>query len=427
MHFKDRAIAPDVTIADHVGFLTKPVKKLLYDKIPVYFLKGGDREIVKIEVVFPFGSYHQKKPLQAFAAANMLKNGTINKSSSQINKAWDFMGSSLQVDAQKDLISVGFFCLAKYLPEAIDLLTEILTEPSFPEDELELFLRNRQQKFLIDLEKVSYVARSQFAGLLYGYDHPYGTFLKSENFEMIHRDDILDYYNRFIQADRCMMFVAGNFPDNTEELLENKMKPFSLHTSASANGIDIPVIQPIHGKHSISKSNASQSSVRIGKIAINRTHPDFHKLSLTNTLLGGYFGSRLMQNIRQNKGFTYGIHSGLVTLIHSSYFFITSQIGKQVVDQAIPEIYEELKKLRTQPVSEGEILMLKNYLAGNFLRMFDGPFAQIQRWKEIIMFDQKPSYYTDFLKTLKNIKSDDFREIAEKHLHEEQMTELVVG
>ena len=427
MDFKDRSIAPDIKIADHVGFMTEPVKTRMYDKIPVYFLKGGDREIVRVEVVFPFGSYHQEKPLQAFTAANMLKNGTINKSSSEINKAWDFMGSSLQVDAQKDLISVGFYCLAKNLPQAIDLLTEILTEPSYPEDELDLFLRNRKQKFLIDLEKVSYVARSQFAGLLYGYDHPYGTFLKSEDFDKIHREDLLTFYNRFMQPDRCMVFVAGNFPDNTEHLLNNKFKPFHLVTGESANGANIPAIEPVLGKHTISKNNASQSSVRIGKISLNRNHPDFHKLSLTNTLLGGYFGSRLMQNIRQNKGFTYGIHSGLVTLIHSSYFFITSQIGKQVIDQAIPEIYEELKKLRTQPVSDEEILMLRNYLAGSFLRMFDGPFAQIQRWKEIIMFNQKPSYFTDFLKTLKNIESDDFQEIAEKYLHEEQMTELVVG
>ncbi|MFW5892406.1 MAG: M16 family metallopeptidase [Bacteroidota bacterium] len=427
MDFKERAIAPNVTIADHVGFMTEPLKILIYDKIPVYFLRGGDREIVRVEVVFPFGSYHQQKPLQAFTAANMLKNGTIKKSSSEINKAWDFMGSSLQVDAQKDLITVGFYCLAKYLPTALDLLTEMLTEPSYPEDELELFLKNRKQIFLVDLKKVSYVARAQFAGLLYGYNHPYGTFLKSEDFDNLQREDVLAFYNRFLQLSNCMIFISGNFPDNTGQLIKNKFKSIHLSNHANNNGFNIQEIKPMKGKHLISKENASQSSVRIGKIAINRKHPDFHKLSLTNTLLGGYFGSRLMQNIRQNKGFTYGIHSGLVTLVHSSYFFITSQIGKKVVDQAIPEIYQELNKLRTQPVSDEEILMLRNYLAGSFLRMFDGPFAQIQRWKEILIFGQQPSYYTDFLKTLKSIKSDDFQNIAERYLHEEQMTELVVG
>lgn len=427
MEVKDRTIAPTVKIADNVGFMTEPVKKLINDKIPVYFLKGGDREIVKIEVVFPFGGYHQEKPLQALTAANLLKNGTRNKSSAQISKAWDFMGSSLQVDAQKDLISVGFYCLAKYLPEAIELLSEILTEPSYPEDEMELFLKNRKQKFLVDLKNVSYVARSKFAGLLYGNDHPYGNSLKPEDFEKLKRDDVLSFYNRFMQPDRCMIFVAGNFPDNTGYLLKNKLKPFHLKANTSKNSVYMPVMQQKTGKHFISKNNASQSSVRIGKISLKRNHPDFHKLSLTNTLLGGYFGSRLMQNIRQNKGYTYGIHSGLVTLVHSSYFFITSQIGKQVVEQALPEIYKELKNLRTQPVSDEEINMLQNYLAGSFLRMFDGPFAQSQRWKEIILFDQQPSYFTDFLKTLKSIESEDFNEMTQQYLHEDQMTELVVG
>ena len=172
---------------------------------------------------------------------------------------------------------------------------------------------------------------------------------------------------------------------------------------------------------------ALQSAIRVGKQILNRTHPAYHRLKITNALLGGYFGSRLMQNIRQDKGYTYGINSSLVSLLRSGYFFIATQVGKEVRKDALEEIYKELKALRNEPASKVELQILKNYLSGNFLRSFDGPFAQALRYKELLVFGMDWEHHREFLSELKNITAEDIMETAGLYLREEEMMEVVVG
>ena len=177
----------------------------------------------------------------------------------------------------------------------------------------------------------------------------------------------------------------------------------------------------------VTMPGAVQSAIRVGKQLLNRTHPAYHQLKITNALLGGFFGSRLMQNIRQDKGYTYGIGSGLVSLVRSGYFFISTQVGVDVRQAALDEIYAELKALRTQPAGKQELEMLRNYLSGNYLRQFDGPFAQAARYKELLVFGLDMSHHQDFLRALKDITSGDIMETAARYLREEEMMEVVVG
>lgn len=173
--------------------------------------------------------------------------------------------------------------------------------------------------------------------------------------------------------------------------------------------------------------NKLQASLRIGQLSIGRNHPDYHFVSITNTLLGGYFGSRLMRNIRQDKGFTYGINSAVVALMKATYFFITTQVGKEVKDDALNEIYHELRQLRATQVHDNELTMLKNYISAGFLRSFDGPFMQMERFREMHLFGLAYDHYESFLPLLNRITSSDIQATAEKYFHEKNMTELVVG
>jgi zinc protease len=426
MRIAERSVAPELKLIEDVNFL-QPESRHLKNGIPLFMQKGGSQEIIKFELVFKSGSYNQSKPLQAYTTANLLKSGTRNKTSEQINQMWDFYGVSLQTDAQKDIISVGFVSLTKHLKPALELLLEIITMPVFPEEELQIFLKNRKQKHLVNMRKVQYIARMHFAELVFGPVHPYGKMLDEDDFEKLVRDDLVDFHQRFFHPGNAVCFVAGNYPEEITEIINSTLDSFYWEHKKHHEPEAIKPVSSTTAKHYIEKNEALQSSIRVGKPIINRDHSDYHVLSITNTLLGGYFGSRLMKNIRQEKGYTYGINSAIVNLIRAAYFFIGSQVGKQVKEQALEEVCNELRNLRQKPSGEHEIAMLRNYLSGSFLRSFDGPFMQSERFKEIYLFGQDYDWFREYVKTLKNFESEDIQKTAEKYLHEDDMIELVVG
>ncbi len=426
MEMAERFKAPQLKLIGDVNFL-QPNAGYLKNGIPVFMQKGGSQEIIKFELVFKSGNYHQSKPLQAYTTANLLKAGTKYKTSEQINQLWDFYGVTLQMDAQKDIISIGFVALVRHFKPALELLIEIITSPVFPEDEVHLFLRNLKQKHLVNMRKVQFIARMHFAELIFGPSHPYGKRLEEDDFEKLVRDDLVDFHHRFFHPDNVVCFIAGNYPKELIEIINKTLDAFNHIPQKQKDNIFVKPEISKTNKHYIEKSEALQSAIRVGKPIINRGHPDYHLLSITNTLLGGYFGSRLMRNIRQDKGYTYGINSAMVNLLRDAYFFIGSQVGKPVRDKALIEVYNELRNLRQKPAGEHEINMLRNYLSGSFLRSFDGPFMQSERFKEIFLFGQDYEWFNNYLHALKNFTSSDIREIAEKYLHENDMIELVVG
>lgn len=422
----DRIKAPELKTIESVNYIV-PEKATLINGIPVFMQKGGSQDIVKFEIVFKSGSYQQKKTLQAFAAANLLRSGTSNKKSEEINQLWDFYGATLQVDAQKDIISVGFVSLAKHLEPLLNIFFEILTMPVFPDDELEIFLKNRKQKFLVNKRKVQYLARVHFAELIFGPDNPYGKALQENDFDNLERVDLVAYHEEYLHSDNAVCFIAGNYPEKIIEQVNKIAEKFTWKKVPPKVIKTLSIQSTKTSGNRIEKDEALQCAIRIGKPIINRNHPDFHLLSITNTLLGGYFGSRLMRNIRQDKGFTYGINSAIVNLLRGAYFFIGSQVGKHVKEQAVEEVYKELKILRKQPAADSEILMLKNYLTGSFLRSFDGPFMQNERLKEILLFNQDYSWFESYLEILKKFNAEDICRTAEKYLREDSMIELTVG
>jgi zinc protease len=420
-----RKQSPPIKIIDQFN-LQMPRKQTLENGVKAYFIKGGSQDIVKIEFLFKSGSYHQDKLLQACAGAHLLKNGTISKSSQEINQLWDFYGVSLQIEAQKDITSVGLYCLTRHLDPVLDLLIEIIAQPVFPQEELEIYLQKMRQKHQVNLEKVNHLARIHFTELLFGSSHPYGTLIKMSDFDQLQRADLLNYHRQHLHPANCVCFVAGVFPDNIEVLLNEKFRKYQWFENENVFPESKHATRFIAGKHLIQKESV-QSSIRIGKLMIHRSHPDYHVTSIVNSLLGGFFGSRLMRNIRQDKGYTYGINSAVVALVKESYFFISSQVGNEVREPALAEVYHELKQLRLNPATAAELALLKNYLAAGFLRLFDGPFMQIERFKELLLFELDLNHFDHYLPVLNQLTPRQICETAERYFHEDQMLELVVG
>ncbi len=423
----NRKQQPPTRLITHLPFIS-PQKGLLGNGVPVFLVEGGTEDIVRVELLLLAGSYHQHKPLVTYSAANLLKAGTAGKTSHEISEMLDFYGAYLQVDAQKDIVSVSVYVLRKYLEPVLALVQEIVSAPSYPQGELDILLKNQKHQHIINSRKVAYLARLHFSEQLFGPYHPYGYRIRKNDFDKISRHDLLSFHKQWIHPGNLNIIASGKLPGNITSMLEKffgnsnwarpaQQPPEPVYLAATSE----------NKKLLIHKNEALQSAIRMGKRTINRSHPDHQRLMIANALLGGFFGSRLMKNIRQDKGFTYGINSAVVSLVRDGYFFVGTQVGAEVCQAAIDQIYQEIIDLRTKPASPEELTTLKNYLSGSFLRSFDGPFAQADRFKELLVFGITPEYFDNFLVELKNTTPESVMDTAGQYLHEDSLIEVVAG
>jgi zinc protease len=422
----NRKEIPKVSLTTELP-LIKPLADRLDNGLPVYYLEGGTEEILKVEMVFFAGSFFQLKPLIAYATGNLLRSGTESKARREINELLDYYSAHIHIEAQKDIISVTMFVLNKHFDPAFKLFCEMIRKPVFPEEEMRVYLNNQRQIHLINQKKVQHLARTYFNELVYGEAHPYGYRTRADDFEKVDRQDLRTFHGSFFHPVNAFCVVSGRLPSDITARVSTGLGGIAWQQTEATKPPVYRMLSSGSRKMHLDMPGALQSAIRIGKQLINRTHPAWHRLKITNALLGGFYGSRLMQNIRQDKGFTYGISSALVSLVRSGYFFIGTQVGTDVCKPALEEIYKELKSLRTIPARNEELQTLKNYLSGNYLRSFDGPFAQAARFKEMLVFGLDMSHHEDFLKELKSITAEDIMETAGLYLREDEMMEVVVG
>jgi predicted Zn-dependent peptidase len=259
---------------------------------------------------------------------------------------------------------------------------------------------------------------------LYGEQHPYGRFSRFEDYEAITREQLLQFYNRYYQQGKLIIFTAGNLPANLEELLNKNFGDLPNNNIESVNHWVEPSSQK---KQRINNDpNGVQGAIRIARPFPNRHHPDFLKVQVLNSLLGGFFGSRLMSNIREDKGYTYGIHSFIQNHIQQTGWMISTEAGRDVCEATIKEVYHEMQKLRDELVDEDELLLVRNYMMGSILGDLDGPFHIISRWKNIILNGLTEKYFYDSINTIKSITAEEIKQLAEKYLRPDEFYELVV-
>ncbi len=235
----------------------------------------------------------------------------------------------------------------------------------------------------------------------------------------------MTFYEQFYKNAHCTIFSAGKLPADFESLLEKYFGDLNLNEN-------LPTVThkrefATQRKHRISNDkNGVQAAIRIGRPFPERRHPDFKKAMILNTLFGGYFGSRLMSNIREDKGYTYGISSYVQNHVKDSALIITTEAGKEVSEATIDEVYKEMKSLREEPVDTEELLLVKNYMMGLNLGYVDGPFHVMARWKSIILHGLDENYFYDSLNAIKTITAKDLQALANIYLQPEDFFELVV-
>ncbi|MCW3071637.1 MAG: putative Zn-dependent peptidase [Bacteroidetes bacterium] len=426
MQTLDRKITPAFKTIEKIEMIHASEKRLR-NNIPVYAINAGTQEIIKIEFLFSAGMYQQEMPLQAATVNSMLEEGTSKMNAAQIADAVDFYGAFLEVGVEQDNASVILYTLNKHLKATLPMVEQVIKDAVFPQSELETHLKNKKQKFLVNNQKVATVARKRFSELVFGEQHPYGRDVKDADFEKIGREELLRFYASRYRSNNCRIILAGKVDDSVYTELDALFGGNDWAGNAEVNKGAVPLSTTNDREQLIFKEDALQSAIRIGKPMFNKTHADFHPVQVLNTVYGGYFGSRLMSNIREDKGYTYGIGSGLVSLKHGGYFFISTEVGVDVCSNAIHEIYFEMNRLREELVGEEELQLVKNYMLGTFLRNVDGPFALADRFKGLLEYGLGYEYFDRYIATVKDITASKVRELANMYFDKSSMIELVVG
>lgn len=417
----DRSNQPSPNPIETVPF-PWPEVHLLKNGLSLCALKLGSQPILELELVFRSGRYYEKHVGEAYFTASMLLEGTSKKDNHAISYLFDYYGAVVTTQSSEDFCSITLSTLSKHLEPALELLEELLLDSIFPNKSLERLKACKCQDIQILEKKNKSVAYQKFCQALFTDKHAYGRFLRLEDVHRLSRDDIVDYYRQQFLAS-CTAFVAGCVNDRSLELIARFLErlPNRKVLYAKDGLLDEYIVKKI----SIPSDKQVQSAIVIGKPLLKKQDPDFIPMTIVNTILGGYFGSRLMQNIREDKGYTYGVYSRLVTLQQVGYFMIATQVAYDFTEKTIQEIYKEIDILREKLVSEDELAKVKNYLLGHFLTTINDPFSMMKRFQGAYLYGLGQDYYASFYSHIANIGPTHIRDLARNYLDPHTLTEVV--
>ncbi len=423
----NRTQAPTIVDATEYNLNLKPYELFHLDNgVPVYTIDAGAQDVLQVDMVFYAGNFFEEKVGVAGATNFLLKNGTTTRTAFQLNETFDYFGASCSRACYNETATITLHTLSKHTDKLLPLINDMLTNSIFLQEELDTFRQNAKQRLAVNLQKCEFVAARKIDQLIYGENHPYATFTNTENLDGLDIDQLKGFYKKYYVNGACAIFVAGKLPSNIETLLNDNFGKLQLSKPSFLNRLITPA--PASEKKYVIHNdvNAVQGAIRIAQPFPNRHHEDFKKVIVLNTVYGGFFGSRLMSNIREEKGYTYGIYSYLQNHLQDSAWLISTEAGKDVCAATIEEVYKEMKIMREELVDEEELSLVRNYMIGGILGDLDGPFQIMAKWKNIVLNNLDEKYFYESVDAIKNTSAEELQTLAQKYLQPEKFFELVV-
>ncbi len=423
METPDRTREPRVRPAPELR-IQEPLVESLSGGAPLYVIPGGQQEVCRVELLFRAGTREDPNRLLAPAVSALLLNGTAQRTAEQIAERIEFFGASADCDSSAEYAAVSVVCLNKFLGEVVPVIAEAILGASIPERELELYITQSMQRQRVQNKKVGYVSRKLLHRALFGNDSPYGHYQSEEEYAALDRRMLAGFHKGNCR-NLAGIIVSGKVADSEIELISRHLDGFgsvSTESVAAGNGH-----RPQPEKIRREWPDAMQTSLRLGLPLFDRRHPDFIPMKVLNCILGGYFGSRLMSNIREDKGYSYGIGSAVVPLSGTGFMYISTEVNKQSREDALNEIYAEIQELTDTRVGHEELDLVRNYMAGMLQRGFDGPFAAASAFRNVMLSGMDLSYYRDFMRGLMDATPGKLQELAGQYLQKESFWEVSVG
>ena len=396
----------------------------LKNGIDLYMLPSDDFEVLRISFVFRAGSAAQQVPFSASAAANLLAEGSRGMTGAEIAEQLDYYGSWYDVNLDRDYAYINFATLSKFFDRTLAVAEQILLDPTFPEEELRSYCAKRRQRLAIERTKVDVQAREAFAKALFGARHPYGISSDEAEYDRLTRDAVVAFHTAHYTAENCVVVCSGRIGAHERQAIASLAE--RIPQRAAAAPAVFPEPQTTHAVF-VEHPGAVQSSLRIGRLLFPRQHPDFVGMQVVATTLGGYFGSRLMQNLREEHGYTYGAVAAMVNFERAGYFAVATQVGTDVTREALREIFHEIERLGEEPMSEEELRLVRNMMIGEMMRVLDGPFGIADVTIENILCGTDNTTIGENIRRIRRITPEEVRQLARRYLCREELVTVVAG
>lgn len=393
----------------------------------LYAFPSESTELIKIDLLWEAGTAYQHHKLSAVAANNLFSTASSSLDAEQLAEFIDYRG--ILVDSNVDTLraSSTFYTLYRHADDLLPVIADLVQCPAFPEREFEVYRNKRRQEILASQQKSTDVARRLFYETLFGSNHPLGRYADPEDANQLRLEAVKEFYIQHHDISDMDIVVAGKVD---ERLIDAINRHLGNGRSLSVQRHEVMQMpEREEGRHvERALSGAAQATIRIGRVLpLPWDSMDYARFMVLSTLLGGYFGSRLMSNLREDKGYTYGIYSRTQIFRGLIVFFITADVAAGSVDDAEKEILHELQRLIDEPVSEEELNLVKVVLAGDFLRSVDGIFERSARFCDMMGTDVDERLTDNLRQALADATPADLHRLAATYLAPDTMTVVRTG
>lgn len=414
-----------ITIPDIATLV--PQKHRLSGGGDIYCFPGAT-EFVKLDVVFEAGSMYQPQSTCATAALKLATKATAGMDSSSLAEFLDYRGVIVDSTITPMQAVLTVYMLRRHAAEVLPVVADMLKRPAFAPADFVVWQSQRRQELATLEQRTSHVARRMFYQTLFGENHPLGRYAVASDVDKLSLDTVRGYFRDRFHLENSMIVVSGKTDGELDDIIDTHFGtagPMRLMTPVA---LTMPEKQTAPQTIHTCMPDAVQTSLRIGRVLPLRwDEPDYAGFLILTTALGGYFGSRLMQNIREDKGYTYGINARTQLYRGVIVFNIMADVAGGMADAAVHEVMRELQRLCDEPMGEDELQLVKTVLAGDFLRSVDGVFELSSRYCDMVGASITEKLTDNIRAAINEATAGQLQELAQRLLKCEDMTVCLAG
>lgn len=405
----------------------KPVQRVLRNGIPLHVIEAGQLDAVRIDFVFSAGQWHQEHKLQALFACRMLREGCRGYTSAEFAERLDYYGAWLDLSVAMNRTFVTLYTLKKHFATTLELVHRMLTEPTYSEEQFRIVCDNNKAQLMVNLQKGDVQAMRALRRSLYGEEHPCGKQVTPEDYDALQLAHVVDFYHRYYGSRTCRIYLSGDVDDTLLSRVESLFGMAEWGRGEKIRNEELGIRNSQPSTLNLQLSTAVQDSIRMGCLLIDVNHPDYLPLRVLTAVLGGYFGSRLMKNIREEKGYTYHIGSDLVTNTAQVMFLIHCEAQAGKAEEVIGEVHREMRRLQSELIPDDELRMVRNYMIGEICRNYESAFSLTDAY---IFMEHLGLPLTHLEQTIDAIRTTDaprLQQLAQRYLRPDLLHTVVVG
>lgn len=409
--------------------ISKINKVVLKNGIKTYILNDKETEVIKISVIFEVGHNKENKHLLATFANQLHKEAGEGRTANETAEIFDFYGSKILSSISFEKSELELTAPNDFIYDVFPYFANIVINPSFPENEFELTKTKFIEKIKLSAQKTKYIAHSNLYSIIFGNESSRGHITTIQDIENITLNEVKEFASKHYIAKNASIYIYGNISDDLLNFILSYFDNDNLRWNQKRTIIKNIISSPNKKAVRIDKivKDSQQNSLYLATVLNPLKENEKIELAVINTILGGYFGSRLMSTIREKKGYTYGIYSYVIKYNDCTILVIACDLGNDYIEKTIVEIKKEICKLRTVILGEKELERVKNYLMGDLIASIDGSINQFDMWKLMIEKKIHPSYLERAFKRYGEISSEEIRDIARKYLRASNFFISVAG